>query len=183
MSNTTDQVTTAQQLSALPDNGMRYELVDGVLHMMSPAGGRHGRIAATLLFHITKHVRQHGLGVTFAAETGFLLQQDPDTVRAPDVAFVSHDRLGELSDHPGFLPITPDLVAEVVSPSESSSDVESKARSWLDAGVRIVLVVDPQATSIRDYRPHSQIHVHTAGFVDLNEVLPGLQLDVVELFA
>lgn len=177
------QVLTAEQLAALPDDGRRYELVDGVLHMMSPAGGQHGRVAATLLYLIMRHVRQESLGVTFAAETGFLLRRDPDTVRAPDVAFVSHERIEDWSNHPGFLPLAPDLVAEVVSPSDRLSEVEGKARDWLQAGVRLVLVVDPQSASILVYRSDGQIQSFSDGLIDLRDVVAGFQLDVDEVFA
>ena len=161
MANTTVQLT-AEELASIPDNGKRCELVNGVLRMMSPAGGRHGRIAGQLLLRVGNHVEQQ-LGATFAAETGFLLHRNPDTVRAPDVAFVSHERLGEYADHDGFLPLAPDLVAEVVSPSDQSSEVESKATAWLQAGVRVVLVVDPQTNSIREYRSPAQIQVYRDG--------------------
>ena len=89
---------------------------------MSPAGSRHGRIAARLLVRITNYVEQHSLGETYAAETGFLIQRRPDTVRAPDVALVASSRLEEFVDHVGYLPFAPDLVAEVISPGDSSSD-------------------------------------------------------------
>lgn len=151
--------------------------------MMSPAGARHGRIADKLARRLGDHAERHDLGVTFAAKTGFLLQQDPDTVRAPDVAFVSHTRLGTLGDHPGYLPLAPDLVGEVVSPSDSSSEVEEKALDWLAAGVLIVLVVDPQTRTVREYRSPQEIRVYADGLIDLDAVLPGCQLDVVELFA
>jgi Uma2 family endonuclease len=183
MPNLRDHVTTAEQLAAMTDDGNRYELVEGVLKMMSPAGGRHGRIAGKLFLRVAQHVEARDLGVTFAAETGFFLRQDPDTVRAPDVAFVSTVRLGDLADHPGFLPLAPDLVAEIVSPGDSSSEVEAKANDWLNAGVRIVLVVDPQTATIRDYRSAGQIQVYSGGHVDLTDVLPGFHLDVAELFA
>ncbi|MEQ8785227.1 MAG: Uma2 family endonuclease [Pirellulaceae bacterium] len=183
MPNTTDQVTTAEQLAARADDGRRYELVAGVLRMMSPAGNRHGRIAARLLVRIANHVEQHALGETYAAETGFLLERSPDTVRAPDVAFVARGRLEAFADHVGYLPLAPDLVAEVVSPSDSSSDVEAKVQDWLRAGVRIVLAVDPQNSTIREYRGTTQIHVHSSGLLDLDDILPGFQLDVAELFA
>ena len=183
MSNTTDQVTTAEQLAARPDDGKRYELVEGALRMMSPAGNRHGRIAARLLVRITNHVEQRNLGATYAAETGFLIQRSPDTVRAPDVAYVAGGRLEAFADHAGYLPIAPDLVAEVVSPSDSSSDVEAKVQDWLDAGVQVVLAVDPQNSTVREYRSESQIRVYSGGFVDLDDVLAGFRLDVAELFA
>jgi Uma2 family endonuclease len=183
MSHTTDEVTRAEQLAALPDDGNRYELVEGVLKMISPAGFRHGRIAGKLLRRIGDYVEKHRLGETSTAETGFLIRQDPDSVRAPDVAFIASDRVAPFVHHAGYLPLAPDLVAEVVSPGDSSSDVESKALGWLDAGVRRVLVVDPQTSTIRVYRPGSQIRVHTDGYIDLAEVLPGFRLDVAELFA
>lgn len=183
MSNTSDQLTTAEQLAARPDDGNRYELVDGVLRMMSPAGNRHGRIAARLLVRITNHVEQHDLGETYAAETGFLIQRSPDTVRAPDVAFVAGGRLEEFAGQIGYLPLAPDLVAEVVSPSDRSSDVEAKVQGWLDAGVRIVLAVDPQNLTIREYRFEGRIRVFSSGLVDLDDILAGFRLDVAELFA
>ena len=181
MANTTDQLT-AEQLAMMPGGGKRCELVDGVLHMMSPAGGRHGRIAGKLFLRVGNHVERQKLGETFAAETGFLLHRNPDTVRAPGVAFVSHQRLGELADYPGYLPLAPDMVAEVVSPSDESSDVESKATAWLQAGVGVVLVVDPQTNSIREYRSPDQIRVYREGFIELGDVLPDFKLDVGELF-
>jgi Uma2 family endonuclease len=177
------QVTSADELFAMPDDGRRYELVQGELRMMLPAGGRHGRIALKLARRLGDYVEQLDLGETFAAETGFLLTQDPDTVRAPDVAFVSHARLRGLADHPGYLPLAPDVVAEVVSPSDSSSDVEEKALGWLSAGVAVVLVVDPQTKTIRDYRSAQEIRVYAEGNIELGEVISGYRLDVSELFA
>jgi len=182
MANTSHQMT-ADELASLPDDGNRRELVDGVLHMMSPAGGRHGRIAGKLLLRIGNHVEQEKLGEVFAAETGYLLSQEPDTVCAPDVSFVTFERLGEFADYAGYLPLAPDLAAEIVSPRDESSKVEAKAKDWLQAGVRVVLVVDPQTKSIREYRSPSEIRVYEQGTIDLRDVLPEFELDVAELFA
>ncbi|MCO6456913.1 MAG: Uma2 family endonuclease [Pirellulaceae bacterium] len=176
------EVTTAEQLAALPDDGQRYELVEGVLRMMPPAGGRHGRIAGKLYRRIAIHVEQHRLGETYAAETGFLLRRNPDTVRAPDAAFVSSARLGAYADYPGYLPLAPDLVAEVLSPSDRRSDADDKARDWLAAGVRVVLVVDPQRASITVHRPGIAASVLVDGLLDLRDVIPNFQLDVAEIF-
>jgi Uma2 family endonuclease len=183
MSNTTEHVTTAEQLAAIPDDGRRYELVEGVLTMMSPAGGRHGRIAGKVYRRIANYVEQNDLGETYAAETGFLLSRGPDTVRAPDAAFIAKGRLGELADHPGFLPLAPDVAVEVVSPRDRASEVAAKARAWMDAGVQVVLVVDPQASRVELHRPNNATEVRTDGLVNLNDVLPGFQLDIAELFA
>ncbi|MEQ8787180.1 MAG: Uma2 family endonuclease [Pirellulaceae bacterium] len=175
--------TTAAELLAMPGDGHRYELVAGELRMMSPAGGRHGRLAQKIGRRIGDHVERYALGETYAAETGFLLRQNPDTVRAPDFAFVSRKKLGDLADHPGYLPLVPDLVVEVVSPSDRASEVEEKVLDWLDVGVAAVLVVDPQTKSVRHHRSIDSIQIHTAGAMDLTHVIGGFHLDVSELFA
>ena len=182
MSRSMDEITTAEQLAARPDDGHRCELVDGVLRMMSPAGNRHGRIAARLLVQIANHVDQHRLGETYAAETGFVLRRRPDTVRAPDVAFVASDRLKPFAGHVSFLPLAPDLVGEVVSPDDRKSELEAKVHDWLGAGVRLVLVVDPETATVCVYRAHDQARMYADGYIDLGDVLAGFQLDVAELF-
>jgi Uma2 family endonuclease len=174
---------TAEQLAALPDNGNRYELIRGELNMMSPAGGRHGRIAMKLARRIGNFVEQRQLGETFAAETGFLLESNPDTVRAPDIAYVSEDTLGDLKDHAGYLPLVPELVAEVISPNDRSSEVERKATAWVQAGVACVLVVDPQTKTVRRYGTGNRIQVWESGSLDLNPTIPGLVIDLDELFS
>lgn len=142
--------------------------------MMSPAGGRHGRVALRIGSMLEQHVRTNTLGETFAAETGFLLETDPDTVRAPDAAFVSAERFTPLADTSGYLPIAPDLVIEVVSPNDTSTEVEEKATAWIGFGVRLVLVVDPDNRSIRSYREHGKILVHYADdMVDAQDTVPG----------
>ena len=156
------QATTAEQLALLPDTGMRYELVQGELQMMSPAGHLHGRIAMRLGSLLEDHVRRLRLGTVYAAETGFLLSREPDTVRAPDVAFVSKGRLAGLEDSEGYLPLAPDLVGEVVSPSDTFTQVEEKAMVWLAAGTRLVLVVDPGTRTVRLYRSDGHITVRRA---------------------
>ena len=153
------QATTAEQLALLPDTGMRYELVQGELQMMSPAGHLHGRIAMRLGSLLEDHVRRLRLGTVYAAETGFLLSREPDTVRAPDVAFVSKGRLAGLEDSEGYLPLAPDLVGEVVSPSDTFTQVEEKAMVWLAAGTRLVLVADPGTRTVRLYRSDGHITI------------------------
>ena len=173
---------TATELGAMPRDGMRYELVEGIVRMMSPTGGQHGRIASKLLTRIAVFVEQNDLGHTFAAETGFLIGRQPDTVRAPDVAFVSHARIGGLADLPGYLPLAPDFVAEVVSPNDRSSDIERKAKFWVSAGVALVLVVDPQTRTIHQYQPGDPTVQFTEGVIEFDCVLSGLRLDLVDLF-
>jgi Uma2 family endonuclease len=178
---TTAQATTAEQLMALPDDGWRYELVDGELRRMAPAGQEHGRIAMNLGGRLAQYVREQSLGVVFAAETGFLLRRQPDTVRAPDVAFVSSARQ---SPSEGFFPGAPDLAVELVSPSDSFVEVEEKVFEWLGAGTQAVLVVSPRKRSVSIYRAKDSVRRLTeADTLDLSFVVPGFIIKVEELFA
>ena len=142
--------------SRLAAEGKRTELVRGDLVVMAPAGGRHGHIAHRLSLFIGNHVLEGGLGRVFAAETGFLIGRDPDTVRAPDVAFVAAGRLGDGEPPSGFLELAPDLAVEVVSPSDSPAAVGGKVQDWLEAGTPLVWVVYPDSRSVTVYRQTGQ---------------------------
>ena len=111
----TDKLMTADELLRLPDDGLRHELVAGELRTMAPGGGEHGWVTINLAVPLAQHVRAHDLGVVFAAETGFLLAQEPDLVRAPDVAFVCRERVDAVGRVRGYWPGAPDLAVEVVS--------------------------------------------------------------------
>jgi len=182
--NKTAGVGTAEQLLAMPDDGYRYELVEGALHMMSPAGGRHGRITMRLGSMLEQHVRANGLGTVYAAETGFLISRNPDTVRAPDVAFVRKEKIDPIGDCDGYLPLVPDLSVEVISPNDSSTQVETKVRMWIESGTAMVLVVDPATRTMRVYRTKDSIDVLTdSDELDASAVVPGWKLAVGDCFS
>lgn len=103
---------TAEELWKLPDDGLRRELVGGELRVMTPAGAEHGRVAATVGVLLGAHVRENESGVTFGAETGFVLARDPDTVRAPDAAFVSRDHAEAIGRTVKYWPQAPDFAVE-----------------------------------------------------------------------
>lgn len=123
------------------------------------------------------------LGVVYAAETGFLLATTPDTVRAPDVAFVSRERLARQGEVEGYWPGAPDLVMEVISPADHYADVEDKVVDWLAAGVRLVVVVNPRKQVVTLYRSLVQITVLGVGAsIDAPEIIPGWTLPVEDVF-
>ncbi len=174
---------TADQLLGMPDDGLRRELVRGELRTMTPAGYRHGWIAVNVTAPLAQHVRANDLGRVFAAETGFRIEGDPDTVRAPDVAFVRRDRVETVGDGEGFWPGAPDLAVEVVSPGDSFGEVEEKVFDWLDAGCRMVIVVNPRKRTATVYRSRSDIAVLTeSDELEGADVVPGWRLPVRELF-
>ena len=175
---------TAEELLCLPANGLRHELVNGKLYEMEPAGGRHGQVAMKIGSLLNLHVRSMGLGQVFAAETGFILRLDPDTVRAPDAAFVAQSRLpqGELPD--GFLALAPDLVVEVISPGDRPREVREKVADWLRAGARLVWTVYPASRAVTVHRsPDSFEELVEGDTLDGAEVVPGFSSRVEELFA
>ncbi len=181
--NITPALVTADELYDLPADGFRYELVQGVLSMMSPAGGRHGRLANRIAWILNNHVERHQLGVVFAAETGFLIRTDPDTVLAPDVAFVRQSRFETIEDESRYLTLAPDLAIEVLSPGDRYVRVEAKILAWLDAGCRMVLVVDPEAETIQACRSRHQLQIFAQDeMIDCNEAVPNWQLKVSEVF-
>lgn len=175
---------TAEEVLQLPRGTWRYELVRGELRQMSPAGHVHGEIAARVLIRLGPFVEQAGLGKTYAAETGFLLRRNPDTVRAPDAAFVTAAKLAATTLAPdGFFPGTPDLAVEVVSPSDGDIEVEEKVAEWLDAGTRVVVVLDPRRKAGAVHRRGAEVHSLGPGnHLTLPDLLPGWSLALDELF-
>ena len=168
-----DQLMTADDLLHLHIPDKRVELVKGLLVVREPAGGRHGRVAMALARYIANHADAHRLGPVYAAETGFMLARHPDTVRAPDVAFVRGERLAH-PDSAGFPDLAPDLVVEVLSPSDRPGEVLAKVADWLCAGTRLVWVVDPERRLARVYRLDGSEPIVTAdGTLDGEDVLPG----------
>ena len=180
---TTRTLVTADELLRMPDDGKRYELIEGELIEMAPAGLRHGEIAATIALLIGVHVRQNDLGSVFVADPGFFLQREPDTVRAPDVAFIATPRLSPDGVPAGFSDTIPDLVVEVVSPNDRAGQVQEKIEQWIEHGVKLVWVAYPECRSITVYRSLREAHVHHEGdTLSGDPVLPGFSCSVTEIF-
>jgi Uma2 family endonuclease len=175
---------TSEELLNMPNDGFRYELVRGELRKMPPAGSEHGYVAINIGTSLNDHVRKNRLGRVYAAETGFKLTSDPDTVRAPDAAFVSRARVERVGRVAGFWPGAPDLAVEVISPGDTHAQVVEKAIAWLESGCRMVLAADPERRTVTVYRSLDDIHILTEnGVIDGADVVPGWKLPVAEIFA
>ena len=180
---TTGQKVTAEELLRMPDDGFRYELVRGELRKMAPAGSEHGYLAVRVTGPLWLHVETHKLGRVYAAETGFQLASDPDTVRAPDAAFVSQQRIEEVGPVRGYWPGAPDLAIEVISPSDTYTEVEDKVFTWIDAGTRMVVVLNPRRRTVTVYRSRTDLTVLTEeDTLDGQDVVPGWTLPIADLF-
>jgi len=174
--------TTAEQLLETTGLG-RCELVRGELIMMSPAGGEHGRVVAELTGHLWSFVRSHNLGKIVGAETGFRIAREPDTVRAPDVAFIRAERLPRQPVR-GYFEMSPDLAVEVLSPNDRAGDVLEKVHQWLESGCRAVWVVDPERQTVTVYEGPDRMVTRTAqDELTCEELLPGFRLAVKDIFA
>jgi Uma2 family endonuclease len=174
---------TADELLRMPDDGFRYELVRGELIKMSPAGFLHGAVVARLTSRLEQYVNQHNLGCVTGAETGYSLERDPDTVRAPDIGFVSRARIEQTGLPRTFYPGPPSLSVEVVSPSDTAAEVDDKARAWLAAGTRLVWSVRPITRVVEIYRPSGKVVVLSeCDTLTGEDLIPGFACPVSEIF-
>jgi Uma2 family endonuclease len=181
MSNTT-RLVTADELERMPDDDYRYELVRGRLIRMSPVAPRHGNATVILASLLWQHVSANSLGQVWT-EVGFRLGSDPDTVRAPDVAFVRSARLPAKHAR-GFYRGAPDLAIEVLSPDDTPADVRAKVADYAGAGTPVVVIIDPEARRAIVHRAAAApITLTSDGTIDLDDVVTGFTLhlrDVLE---
>ena len=164
----------------LPDK--RTELIRGRLVVREPAGARHGAVAMRLAYRVMAHVDKHDLGRVYAAETGFKIASDPDTVRAPDVAFIAKHRLPEVEPI-GYAGWAPDLAVEVLAHDDRPATTLEKVAQWLMAGVRLVWLVDVEQRTGKVYRADgSETPLSTGAVLDGEDVLPGFSCPLGELW-
>lgn len=180
---TTESLITADELLRMSIPDKQVELVRGVLVVREPPGTGHGFLAGTLFARLHAFVQRHDLGVVLPQDTGFKIAADPDTVRAPDVAFVSRER-ADLVRTEGYAELAPDLVVEVLSPGDRPGEVLEKVGEWLEAGARLVWVLDRRRRQARVYRADGSVALLGAGdALDGEEVLPGFSCELDELWA
>ena len=183
MSATVTKTVTADELLAMPDDGSRYELIKGELIRMAPTGDEHGDVTMELAGPLYRYIKENNLGKVYAAETGFKIESDPDTVRAPDIAFVRRERIEQTGRLKGFRPGAPDLAVEVLSPSDTIGEIEEKVAEWLEAGARVVWVISPKLRTVTVYRSLTDIVTLTEkDTLEGADVVPGFQIGVTDIF-
>lgn len=182
-STTADTLVTADQLFDMAAEDGRYELVEGELRSRTPGGSEHGAIGFDVGMLVGTFVRKHKLGRMFTAETGFLIHRNPDTVQAPDLAFVRNDRLEQLGLSTKYFPEPPAFVVEVVSPSDRVDEVDDKMRRWISSGVELGWVLHPRIRTVTVYRALDDIRVFTENdMLEGEPVLSGFSCRVSDLF-
>ena len=186
---TTTRLITADELLVMPpydENGnqCRFELIRGELKVMSLGKPLHGIICAGIGSALFRFVEANDLGMTFGAETGFVVERGPDSVLGADASFVSHERLATVEDFEKYFPFAPDLAVEVLSTGNTRREMEEKVALYFGAGSRAVWVFDPKKrtaavyTSPKDARVFGEDEAFDGG-----EILPGFTLDLAKLFA
>ncbi|OHB68760.1 MAG: hypothetical protein A2V70_01880, partial [Planctomycetes bacterium RBG_13_63_9] len=178
-----EKLVSAEELWRMPEpaDGLRYEIFEGELIQMTPAGGRHGGITLAVGKVLLTFVGEKGLGHVVSNDTGVFMEKDPDTVLAPDLAYWSRQRLAELPE--GFVEVPPDLAVEVISPGDWQSYVHRKVLHYLDHGVALVWVVDPKTRTVTVYRSRQDVRI-LAETEEITgaDVLPGFSCSVGEFF-
>ena len=173
---------TADDLMRLDSRGVYGELVRGEFHEIMPGGGDHSVISSIVNALLYIFIEPERLGWV-TTEIGVILERDPLTVRAPDVAYFSHERWPRDRSIPSYADIVPDLAVEVKSPNDSRREVEDKARMWLDYGARLVWAIYPETHTVRVFRSDGgEATLGLGDALDGWEVLPGFSCAVERLF-
>ncbi|MCY3920163.1 MAG: Uma2 family endonuclease [Chloroflexi bacterium] len=180
---TPTKLLTADDLLRLYSQGVRGELIRGVLCETMSTGHEHGKIVTDLVIELGAFIKPRRLGTLVASDSGVRLERDPDTVREPDIAFTSAEKIPLDARIPGYAEVVPDLVVEVHSPSDSRREVHDKARMWLSHGVRLVWVVYPETRTVDVHHGDAAISTLTAdGSLNGLDVLPGFSCAVRTVF-
>jgi Uma2 family endonuclease len=177
------RVMTAEALARVADDDFFYELDEGELIRMAPAGADHGWIEDILHVILSNHVTKHRLGKIYSGDTGFLLQSDPDVVRAPDIAFVRQERMPVKTHRSGYIVGAPDLAVEIQSPSQSPADLNRKVQQYLAAGTQVVWVLHPRRRQAKAYGRDGSVQIFSAvQYLQSAGLLPGLRVPLAKIF-
>jgi len=179
------ELMTASELLTHDSRGQRTELLHGRLIVREPTGMPHASVLTELTVRIGMHVRASDppLGYVFVGDPGFWVARDPDTVRAPDLAYVTRERLPDGVIPGGYFEGVPDLAVEIRSPSDRTGAVLTKVGTWLEGGCAVVWVIDPVRRTAQHYAADGTIRLHGASeALDAQQVLPGLSIPLGSLW-
>ena len=181
---TSEKLMTAEEFEALPDDGKRYELIDGELREMPPTAHWHSEVESNLVIRLGGHVQAHRLGRVSCGEVLFLVRRDPDRVRAADIAFIRQERVPSLEARQHVMEVIPDLVAEVLSKHDTVEGISDRIDDWLGAGVPMLWIVDPFRRTVTIYQPNRDpALLGEHGTLEGDPVVPGFRCPVAEIFA
>ena len=170
---------TAEELMHLDDDSHRHELIKGELLTMPPPGYPHGTVTLNLSILLGIYVKTNNLG-RVAAEMGYKLETDPDTVLAPDISFIARDRVVHSEGYPSG---PPDLAVEVLSPSDRKTQVERKRLLWLELGAKSVWNVNPRQRTVEVWRAEGEKRLFHERDELVDDTVPGFRVKVSEIFA
>lgn len=176
-----EPLLTGEELFNMGDVG-RAELVRGELIQFMPTGHPHGCVESNLAMLLGAFVKTHNLGRVLTGETGLYTQRDPDTVRGMDVAYISHERLAQVKST-SFLDVAPELVIEIMSPSDSWTEINDKIEEYFEVGVKLIWIVNPKRKRVHAYHSFTELDLfNTEDMLTGGVVLPDLEIRVADIF-
>ena len=179
---TTQRLVTGEELYHMTGIGPT-ELVKGEIVEHMPTGHRPGNVEALITTFLNVYLREHKLGKTFVGETGVYTGRNPDTVRGIDVAYMSNERFRQLQSQ-SYLDVAPELIVEIMSPSDTWSEVQEKLAEYFAIDVKVVWVVDPKLRQIHSYRAVDKMHIYKLDdTLTCEDLLPGFAMPAAEIFA
>ena len=183
MTTTKEKLLTADDLLELHSKGVKGELIRGVLYETMSVGVDHAKTVVNLTILLGIFVKSSRLGSVMASDMGVWLERSPDTVREPDIAYISAEKMPLGVSVPGYAEVVPDIVVEIASPNDSLQSLKEKARMWLDFGVPLVWVGYPSRREVEVYTVDNSIITLTeSDLLDGGDVLPGFSCRVSEIF-
>jgi Uma2 family endonuclease len=181
---TIEKLLTAEEFERLPDDGKRYELIDGELREMPPTVYWHGEVEVNLGTLLNVHVRAHGLGRVSCGEILCIVRRNPDRVRAADIVFIRQERVPPLEARQHIMGVIPDLIVEILSKHDTVEEVSDKIDDWLGAGVQMLWIVDPFRHTVTIYQPgRDPMMLGEHGILEGDPVVLGFRCPVAEIFA
>ena len=181
---TTAKLLTAEEFEQLPDDGKRYELIDGELREMPPTVNWHGEVESNLTTLLHTHIRAHGLGRVSCGEILYIVRRNPDRVRAADIVFIRQERVPPLEARQHIMEVMLDLVVEILSKNDTIAEVNDKIDDWLGAGVKLLWVVDPFRRTVTVHQPgHDPVLLGERAILEGDPTIPGFHCPVAEIFA